>query len=263
MFSDNVDKVTNPQLQKYLRVMERTPRAGVIDTSETISLISLAKGSRSMSSFSQEIDENISKLSRIMSGKTVKLSNYTIAKIVAAALPENNVTLEKLMKAQGFSEIEPARTAGKKYTDCCRKIIVDSLLKKEYQISYMPVSIHEKCDFKIVVNGPLNGDVWKFDCVLCDSYRTCNLSNLEIKLRLIMSDFYLGEKCGRYSLVLADESTFEKMKKKISEYRIPDEISLIMISLESEEIKEEFIIPRNDNKEAVSFFSRECVDRLP
>lgn len=255
------DKISH--IQHCIKVMAITPRTGSIDIGETISLVSSAKGSRNLSEFSLEIDESISKISRILSGKTAKLSNSTIAKIVFSASPESGVTLEKMMKAQGFSEFEPARKAIAKHTDSCRKIIVDSLLNNGYEISYVPIKQPDNVDFILLVKGKYNDNMWKFDCVYNNPKSHYDYTTVKNRLYRIMSSYYLGEKCGRYSLVLADERAFKKMKKELSEYRIPDEISLILISLESEEIKEEFIIPINDNKEAVSIFPKQRVDRLP
>lgn len=88
-------------------------RTGKADLEALSQLVLRAKGSRSMNEFANECEVNTSTISRIINMKnTTACSDDVLVSISKAADPSSEVTLEKLLAANGMVKLVPAGTEG-------------------------------------------------------------------------------------------------------------------------------------------------------
>ena len=114
--------------KQTLTRLERCSRTKKVNTADTIALVSKAMGSRTITDFANAMNENVMKISRILSGTTVTLKPELIAKITAYASPDTDYSLDELMKAQGFVDLFQRVNRGMRFVEGCRKTITDELL---------------------------------------------------------------------------------------------------------------------------------------
>ena len=66
----------------------------------------------------------------------------------------------------------------------------------------------------------------------------------------IMALYYRGLKAKRVSLVVDSDDLFRAMKRLMARYEIKDEMSVILISMETGKILEEYVAPLTDGRTA-------------
>ncbi len=65
-----------------------------------------------------------------------------------------------------------------------------------------------------------------------------------------MALYYSGENAGRISIIVNNRTVFEQIRELMSHYKIPDEISVILVSTEKQKVLDEYVMSLSDGQEA-------------
>lgn len=249
------------QVGEYYVKLRNAYRSGNPDSDALILLIKDAMGQRSQRKFAEDLNVNVSSISRILSGKVSEVSDILLAKIAVYAEPGSGVTLEKLMQAQGIVQSASGQDRSAKLESGCRRIMVDELLSRGYSVSYPEVAQDQQksriCDFEIITNAVGNGGRWLVE-VKGSFSETPGLGRFQHWLDGAMAAYYRGEKAGRISLAVDNRGIFEQVKHRLAELLIPDEISVILFSIGSGRIQDEYVAPLSNGKTARVIFGKEA-----
>lgn len=236
-------------------------RTETVDTQETIALVKAAIGDRSIRKFAEEIGINPSSISRILNGTITELRSSTIAFIVECADPKSGVTLDKLLKAQGFTKPEDRRPVGKRDKWESKGPISDELLLRGYSVQH----IMEVPDWSVIADLPTytiqtnafpDGiGKWLFYDKLCKRIKKISIAMIQSWIDGIMAAYYRGLEARRVSIVVDSEDLFNGMKKMLERYKIRDELSVILVSLEEGKVYDEFVVPLEDGTVPVSILA--------
>lgn len=253
------DPEIESQIEEALSVLERCPRRNSPDPEMTSELLSKVIGNRTLTEFAEIIHESVSKLSRISAGKTITLKNRMIAKIAVFASKDSDVTLDKLMEAQGFVLSQRTRTTQPVFLKECRKIIVDELLQNNCFVNYIIMQHKYRLfDFALITDALWEEKKkWLFECKsFLDTSDNTIKRSYEFWLYQAMAAYYSGESYGRLSLIVDTKDIFDRIIKMVSNYQIKDEISIILISTVSGRVLDEYIIPLTDGRKPISLFAK-------
>lgn len=245
------------ELTKYIRV--RDP-----DKETLAELVIRAKGpKRSMRQFATELGVNPSTLSRITNMQTASANKDTlIADIAEHADPESGVTFEMLMRAHGMEmqQRNRVREAYAMFEQRCRMVIQDELLKRGYSVSSVTIAGEtEPFDITIKTDAVDRGDgVWAFEFRMMSpdpgvSGIPTGMGRTRQCMDMIMRKFYTGTaNADKVSVVVEHRAIFEQLKQRYSGYRIPDEISFILIA--GNRVVDEYVIPMIGREPKDTFF---------
>ena len=255
------DEQKDQLFKQTLTRLERCHRTKKVNTSDTIALVSKAMGSRTITDFANAMNENVMKISRILSGTTVTLKPELIAKITAYASPDTDYSLDELMKAQGFVDLFQRVNRGMRFVEGCRKTITDELLKNNKTVKYVNHLPNDIPSEFVVLTDALTtkNEEWVFECKIINYPKT--IDSAYVWLYRAMAAYYCGASYCRVSLIVDSEDAFNAIKSKLSEYRIPNEISIILASDDGFQIIDEYVIPLTDGRETISFFEKHRHDK--
>lgn len=240
------------KIGRYFLKLQSAYRTGEGDPEALIELVAAAMGKRSQRQFATDMGVNVSSVSRILNGKVSEISDMLLAKIAANADPASEVTIEKLMQAQGMIEAENRGQLARKYEENCRRIFVDELLKRGKSVSYPKEQTKESrylCDFEVETDALKKGNGrWLLEAKMMSNYAPLPVGSgrTGIWLDSAMAAYYRGEKIGRVSLIIDYRTTFEQLKKDLARIPIKDEISIILISIGEGKILDEYVAPLAD-----------------
>lgn len=249
--SDDEYNIGDPLLNMITRasLMKRTEP---VDKEETISLVRAAIGDRSMRKFAEEIGVNPSSISRILNGTSTEIRTSLIAFIAYNADPKSEVTMDKLLRAQGFTKPEERRGVGKRDRWESKQPICDELLIRGHSVQY----VEEMPQWIIWPSLPtyiLRTDAfadgkgkWYFIDKLCKKIKKVSINMMQGWLDSIMASYYRGLEAKRVSIVTDSGDIFYGLKKLSERYRIKDEISIILLSMDDGKIYDEYVIPLED-----------------
>ena len=111
------------------------------------------------------------------------------------------------------------------------------------------------CDFEIQTDALGNGGRWLIETKLV----TANIPGRGMSQGWIdgaMAAYYRGEKIGRLSVVVEYQALFEQMKSRLAEISIPDEISVLLIPIDSDKVIDEYVAPLKDGRKPVFSFAK-------
>lgn len=246
-------------LDRMMNMVERASlmkRTEPVDTQETIALVKAAIGERSIRKFAEEIGVSASSISRILSGNITEIRSSIIAFIADCADPNSGVTLDKLMKAQGFTIPEERRPVGKRDRWESKSPISNELLIRGYSVQHeieVPDwSVLSDLPTYIIRTNAFPGGKWYFYDKLCKKIKKVSIAMIQSWVDGIMAAYYRGLEAKRVSIVVDSEDIFNGMKKMLERYRIKDEISVILVSMEEGKVLDEFIIQMVDGASPVS-----------
>ena len=243
-------------LLSYLQEYRQTRDS---DRDEFNDLLERAMGDRSARQFCEEANINPSKLSRIRSGQTANVSNDFLLKIVTHADPNSGVTIDKLLDALGREK----KDSSKQYMDACRRILADELLQHNYAVKYGTSTASESkqnilSDFEISTDA-LTGrmDKWIFQCKIFSDYSffPAGFGRTDMWLNSAMAYYYTGGRAGRISIIVERRSLYEQLCQRLSKIRIPNEISVILISTAADRVLDEYVAPLSDGRRPKTVFS--------
>ncbi len=238
-------------------------RVAPVDAEVVAELVSAAKGTRSMREFAKEIGTNVSTVSRIISGKMPSISKELIYRIVEKAAPDSDVTVKKLMKAEGMVNKSDRAHRGHYFMLGCRQIIRDSLIEEGYQVQCIsPAVFYRYSDFEINTSALENGEkAWLFECNFCGTKKEDiwgKRVRIDLLLDRIMSTFYqYGDLIGRYSIVLDSDEAIDIYKQIFEGHYWKDDISLIRIATLEKKVSYEYMIHRSDGIANKPIFQKE------
>lgn len=250
-----ISEITDEETRmgQYFITLKSAYRTKEGDPEKLIDLVKAAMGKRSQRKFAEDLGVNVSSISRILSGKVSEVGDTLLAKIAANADPNSGVTLEALMDAQGMVIAESRAQLASKFEENCRRVIVDTLLQKGYTVSYpdgaQNYTSRYLCDFEINTNA-IQRERWLFEVKMNSQYSKLptGVGSTRIWLDSAMAAYYRGENIGRVSLVVDRRAIFEQIRDRLKEVPIRDEISVILISIGTGRVLEEFVAPMTDGR---------------
>ena len=219
-------------------------------------LVADAKGDRSMRGFSESSGVNVSTISRLINGKITDVSVETLEKIAADADPASGVTLDQLKASQEIADQGNAQLLASQFDYDCRSAITNGLLDRGYSVRYprTPATSNTFYNFEIVTDA-LGHDnrSWFFECkTMASPARQTDVTISWIHQAMVY--YYCGGTAGRISLVVDSAAVYEQIKNRLSEYKIPDEISVILISGRTGRVQKEYVTPLIDDRSANVIF---------
>lgn len=247
---ESLDEFEFPdQLTNMVRRASLMKRTEPVDKEETMALVKAALGDRSIRRFAEEIGVSASSISRILNGTSTEIRSSLIAFIVECAAPQSGVTLDKLLKAQGFTLPEDRKPVGKREKWESKQLITDELLLRGHSVRH----IMEVTDLSIWTTYPtyvIKTDAfsdqegkWYFIDKLCKQVKRVSIAMIQGWVDGIIAAYYRGLKAKRVSIVLDSPDVFNGMKKLLERYHLRDEVSVILVSMETGQVMEEFVIP--------------------
>lgn len=248
------------KVAEYFVKLKSFYRTGNGDPETLISLIKAAMGKRSQRKFADDMDVNVSSISRILGGKVTEVSDILLAKIAAYADPDSGVTLEQLMQAQGIEKVRNFSELESRFESSCRRIMADELLKKGFSVSYPQGSLdvrkaREEFDFQLITDAVGNDGRWLVEVktLVIDKLQS---GRFQSWINRAMAVYYRGEKVGRISMAVEDKLMFEQIKSRLSEFTIPDEISVLLVSVSRGAILDEYVAPLKDGRVPMFTFKK-------
>lgn len=238
-------------------------RSGDVDREQTVDLVTRAMGSRSRRKFSEDLEVNVSSVSRILNGQVNEINPVLLAKIAFHADINSGVTLEELMDAQGLSDPKSRQQLASRYEEDCRRIMVDELLSRGYAVKYESATESRQhrmiSDFTLKTNALEDEDAcWMVECKMMSQYSMLPIGGGRAQgwLDSAMAYYYRGGNAGRISLVVDHRAAFEQMKNRMSELSIPNEISVMLISVREGRILDEYVAPLSDGRVSRQVFGK-------
>ena len=230
--------------RKYVRVRD-------VDREKLSELIIKAKGpSRSIRAFAEELGVNPSTLTRIINMQNKSYSKDSlIVSIAEHADPDSNVTLEMLMDAHGIRERSTVETSEYHavFEKRMRQVIFDELITRGCTVQNVlldaPVG---RFRYDMVLETDALGGLskWAFEFKAV-TVNFMGLGNVRNWISRIMECFYLNKgEIRRISLVVENKEVFEKLKKCLNDYSIPDEFSILHIG--DNQVLDEYIVDKTD-----------------
>ena len=217
-------------------------------------LTTSAGDSQAYRDFAAAIDTSIAFVSYVLNAQSVKIRNKVIAGIIDAAAAGSGVTLETLMEAQGRIHKKDLESFERNYQGEIRRILIDELLEAGYEIKFSEYYKAEpnptnssfvlelkqpdtdcfvSCDFKIKA-CPLVKDTDDIDALISSWLDKTISVNFFHKIRLFLA---------------VDNSTvYREIQKKVEDIRIPNDISILLVSPQKRKIINEYMVPRSDEK---------------
>ena len=243
-----MDPVMN--MLERANLMKRTEE---VNKEETIALVKAAMGDRSIRNFAKDIGVNASSISRILNGTSTEIRSSLIAFIVGCADPKSGVTLDKLLTAQGFTIPEERRPVGKREKWESKRLICDELLIRGYSVQYVDEvpnwSLYETMPTYIIRTDAFDNESrkWYFYDKLSKNIKRVSIAMIQSWFDGIMASYYRGLVAKRVSVVVDSEDIFNGMQKMLGRYKIKDEISMILVSMEDGKVLDEYFIPMEDD----------------
>lgn len=223
-----------------------------IDAEKTIHLINRIREDRGIIAFTSAIG-TISRIQlfRIYKDGSNELKNTTVAGILSAKLPGCNVTLDDFMDAQGKIRIDKQEEYKRIYKKELRQILLYSLLQSGCEMALQEENKgkrpenEDQSKFSIRITQPKES-VWDFE-IRTFSYtgRPADISDVinELLSHLVSASVHKRESF-KYSLIIDNEFVYRELKEKAETIRLPNEVSIILISAFHRKVIEEYNIPR-------------------
>ena len=253
--------------EELVRIVNRSVQQGDIDVEKTKELLKLAKGMRTIAAFAADMGITTNNLSRIMCGKIIVLRKDTMIKIVENAAPGSGVTIQALMDAQGYLPWDDA-AIGKEghFVGKCREAIAKVLKDKGFEATYQkqgPGRPEVQPLYNIDITSTAlskGGGRWLIECKKLTNFTWGARGSEKIQhwLDAAMAYYYRGDIAGRISVLVDQQDVFDRIKEKLSSFRLRDEISVILMSEKHWKIIDEYVAPLMDGQEAVLPFSEPC-----
>ena len=251
--------VTDETLAGYMDQLNKTVRIDKADRERTAQIIAEAKGARSMRQFADQLGINVSSLSRILSCKVDTVNKDLLGRIAAYAVSDSQATLTALIDAQGLASRKMVPDTIKKYVNSCRRILADELISRGYAVSYddsfsSPRLNDTIFDFVFQTNAlRVDGEnpsigKWLFDVkMLPDGNPAKYIVRTREAFSQYMAYYYCGGTAERITMIVNQDGIFNYIKREYQALQIPDEISVILISIETGSVLDEFIIPTKES----------------
>lgn len=253
---------------KYERLLSETNefiKVKAIDTEKTIHLISKIKGNRSVKDFAFAVG-TISRIQlfRIFRKRNIELRNTTIAGILSSQLPESNVSLDAFMEAQGKIRKEELDNYKKIHNIEIRQILEYTLImagceikaQEEYKRKKFGDDDQSKFTIKIRQQCPTEY-IWDFEIMSFPftEKKTDYVSIINTLLSHLVTVSVTNRAANRFSIIIDNELVYRELKEKAETIRLPNEVSIILISTFQRKVIEEYIISLSRTNLAPNLFT--------
>lgn len=231
---------------KYYRVRDA-------DNEKVAELVTKAKGpNRSLRKFASELGVSHNTIRRIIDmGNSTNCNNELIFKIAEHADPDSGVTLTDLLIAQGLQSSDTAKFS-MYYMKLTENSMMNNIIKtiKSKGYSATPYKELYSVNTTFQFDGVLTSDavgkeegLWAFEFYVPSPKETEFATGAAVrKLDKIMAMLYRDELfLDKISLVVTMRSAFDQIVNRVKNYRISDEISIILLN--DKKVEDEFIIP--------------------
>lgn len=253
----SLDAAYSSLLSNYIRI-------SVPDKALLAEYVKRAKGpERSLRQFAEEIDVNVSTLSRIINQKISGTnSERLIAKIAAHADKNCGVTFEMFMVALGMASDEASvdETTKHNIRVAVKDRIFEELLRRQYSVALLQNEPIEtlagkfKFDFAIETNAWGEFGNWGFviETDYCTTIKQTD-EEFDVNVKRVMrkisylSSLYetFGFNYDRVTMIMVDEDLFYTVQNELEKMRnlyLNHEVSLILMDKETELVMQEYII---------------------
>ena len=236
-----------------------TLKSTSVDFEKFAELLLKAKGEdRTMQQFAADIGTHPSTLSRIVHMKNTGPSAVSLLESIAEqADPESGVTLDMLMEVNGKKEKHKLRVDQLlELEGQCRDIVVNALNALDFEFDERGAEIaigklsSYSYDFAVEIK---NFGIWAFDVKMSGISNRPNKPNVPVGggatrqwINTALSSFYLNNNIKKISLLVTMRIEFLQLCEIISSMRIPDILSIVLVSPSDGRVIDEFCSLRED-----------------
>ena len=276
-----MDEKVSERYEEYKKLFPCYVEMNLADKQRMADLLCKAKGeSRSLRKFADDIDVNVSTISRISNKKIARhVDSEVIAKMAAGAESENENLFDELMSANGMQKvivethcidlkqqqlrvltycdklkkISPRQVSVYEWLDQTWKAIANSLTEADikYEIEFEDSNSYF-WDYR-VTSDVIDGD-WVFDVKKCLNFSA--IRSVERSIYKIMADHFRldHDDYGKISIVLDNVLAYKEIVNKFERFAPPFEMSFILVS--KFRVEEEFILKNPDGSPRHSIFNQ-------
>lgn len=279
-----MDEKVSKRYEEYKKLFPCYVEMNLADKQKMADLLCKAKGeSRSLRKFADDIDVNVSTISRISNKKIARhVDSEVIAKMAAGAESENENLFDELMSANGMQKVivekhcidlkqlQRYKMRALTYCDNLKKINIKEAVDcegldqtwKAIANSLTEADIKYEIDFDDsnshfwnyrVTSDVIDGD-WMFEVRKCSNFSSIN-SAIRSIYKIMADHFRLDrDDYGKVSIVFDNRLAFKEAITTFEQYAPPFEMSFILVS--KFKIEQEFILRKPDGSLRCSIFSR-------
>lgn len=279
-----MDEKVSERYEEYKKLFPCYVEMNLADKQKMADLLCKAKGeSRSLRKFADDIDVNVSTISRISNKKIARhVDSEVIAKMAAGAESENENLFDELMSANGMQKVivekhcidlkqlQRYKMRALTYCDNLKKINIQEAVDcegldqtwKAIANSLTETDIKYEIDFDDsnshfwnyrVTSDVIDGD-WLFEVRKCSNFSSIN-SAIRSIYKIMADHFRLDrDDYGKVSIVFDNRLAFKEAITTFEQYAPPFEMSFILVS--KFKVEQEFILRKPDGSLRCSIFSR-------
>lgn len=279
-----MDEKVSKRYEEYKKLFPCYVEMNLADKQKMADLLCKAKGeSRSLRKFADDIDVNVSTISRISNKKIARhVDSEVIAKMAAGAESENENLFDELMSANGMQKVivekhcidlkqlQRYKMRALTYCDNLKKINIQEAVDcegldqtwKAIANSLTETDIKYEIDFDDsnshfwnyrVTSDVIDGD-WLFEVRKCSNFSSIN-SAIRSIYKIMADHFRLDrDDYGKVSIVFDNRLAFKEAITTFEQYAPPFEMSFILVS--KFKVEQEFILRKPDGSLRCSIFSR-------
>lgn len=259
---NNFDETQNMFDQaKYEKLLSETNeyiKVKPIDVEKTIHLITKIQGDRGIMDFASAIG-TVSRIQlfRIYKKRNIELRDTTIAGIISAQLPESNVSLDAFMEAQGKIRKDKLDEYKKIRNIELRQILEYSLILAGYEINTKEENKTKRSEendhskFSVRIHQQSQKEyTWNFEIrsFPFTGKKTDYSSDINMLLSHLVTVSVQDRDVNRFSIIIDNELVYRELKEKAKTIRLPNEVSIILISTIHRKVIEEYVIPLSREK---------------
>lgn len=279
-----MDEKVSKRYEEYKKLFPCYVEMNLADKQKMADLLCKAKGeSRSLRKFADDIDVNVSTISRISNKKIARhVDSEVIAKMAAGAESENENLFDELMSANGMQKVivekhcidlkqlQRYKMRALTYCDNLKKINIQEAVDcegldqtwKAIANSLTETDIKYEIDFDDsnshfwnyrVTSDVIDGD-WLFEVRKCSNFSSIN-SAIRSIYKIMADHFRLDrDDYGKVSIVFDNRLAFKEAITTFEQYAPSFEMSFILVS--KFKVEQEFILRKPDGSLRCSIFSR-------
>lgn len=279
-----MDEKVSKRYEEYKKLFPCYVEMNLADKQKMADLLCKAKGeSRSLRKFADDIDVNVSTISRISNKKIARhVDSEVIAKMAAGAESENENLFDELMNANGMQKVivekhcidlkrlQRYKMRALTYCDNLKKINIQEAVDcegldqtwKAIANSLTEADIKYEIDFDDsnshfwnyrATSDVIDGD-WLFEVRKCSNFSSIN-SAIRSIYKIMADHFRLDrDDYGKVSIVFDNRLAFKEAITTFEQYAPPFEMSFILVS--KFKVEQEFILRKPDGSLRCSIFSR-------
>lgn len=254
---------------KYSEEIKQYVRSRQSDMGKISRMLLEIKGSRNLRETAAELNTNASTLSRAINETTAHISDDLVVAMaeVADDRPDLTFTFQNIVSANGMELRHEARQKQiKAYEQNVRNTFVTGLVTHGYAVQKLDTEVKFDTAFQYILDFSVRCSRDGHD--LCVGAEWKKLSYFEDgknhygngariarqALEHVFAIMYGGQTfLDKMFLIIDSEKAFEWLVTGCRDMKIPDDISILLVSPEGNEIMREYAIPKRDHTEYLMF----------